>query len=108
MNFFTKTYLIKPLSAAAFASLAMMGTMSGAESNEARQETSDRSPAKETLKPLSQVDSAKGVTSDRTPGTTAAATPETSDRTPAKATETPAPQAGKFRDDTSDRTPSNE
>lgn len=106
MKLFTKKYLFNPLPTVAIAALALLGATSAVGANEVRQETSDRTPAKETLEPLSQVDSAKGETSDRTPGKTAAATPETSDRTPAKATPTPAPQAGKFRDETSDRTPS--
>lgn len=105
MRLFTMTKLSTLLSPVAVAALTVIGSMSAADAKEARPETSDRTPAKETATPLPQVDSVKGETSDRTPENSAAAVPETSDRTPSKSTPTPPPQAGKFRDDTSDRTP---
>lgn len=104
----SKLTILKPAAAATVAAFAVATVPAVAIGDEARQETSDRTPAKDTKEPLSQVDAVDGETSDRTPGSETADAPETSDRTPGKDTETPAAQVGKFKDETSDRTPSND
>lgn len=101
-----QAHVHKSISTLAVAIGALICATTVVEANEVGQETSDRTPVKGTIVPLSQVDSVKGQTSDRTPGPAAAEVPETSDRTPSKHTPTPAVQADKFRDETSDRTPS--